>query len=393
MRRTMILVMATVLVGATTPVRADIFGDFGRDEWDDLRVGVGATYSTGASNVRYTAPASSSPSYGAYRPTAQAGQVPAQRRPWSGDWWPRGSCGLAFRNTGGGLSPFEKYDTIVYDMYGRVPGSAAWEADPANGHNAAPSGGPSWGGHCNGLAAAAILSPEPVRPVRIPLQRRQLAKLTWASPSQCTFGLFRDGQFDYRFYGANGDLELTVDDMKGWLAEVFMTCQTQQMGTQGLLGTRYDNPTINYNDPAFQDIYPQNFHYLLDTLIRQRGQSFVAEIDPHAPVNNHPVYSYECSMQPQGYYTNVTTKVNMTDYAPRRNYVGTNTLSRTYTYRLQYDGSGRIVNGQWTGNSVSTHPDFVWIPSANQAPYGTYENPCVKADFASWLLQQRGAFR
>jgi len=113
---------------------------------------------------------STSRSWPTNRPTASQGQVKESRKPWSGDWWPRGPAGLAFKNTGGGLSPFEKFDSIVYDNFGRVAGAAAWEADPANQHNTAPQGGENWAGHCNGLAAASILTRQPVRSVRVPLQ-------------------------------------------------------------------------------------------------------------------------------------------------------------------------------------------------------------------------------
>ena len=330
--------------------------------------------------------------YGGGRPTASQGQVPDSKKPWSGDWWPRGTAGLAFKNTGGGLSPFEKYDSIVYNNYGRIPGSAAWEADPQNQHNSAPQGGENWAGHCNGLAAAAILSKQPTRSVNVSLQKGQVAKLTWPSARQCRFGLFRDGQFDYQFYSAR-NLTLTIDDMKGWLAEAYMNCETQQVGGgQGILGTRYDHSNINLNDPAFQDIYPQNFHYLLETFIKGRGQSFVAEVDPHSPVNNHPVYAYDSQMTPAQGYTRCRTKVYMTDYAPRSNYVGTATMTRSYDYALIYDNYGRISSGQWIGNSATKHPDFVWIPVGDRAASGTYENPCISTGFINAVFEHFGAY-
>jgi hypothetical protein len=360
------------------------------DFWGDLR-GNGDSWfngNTGARDWTYNNGGSGNSS----QPQPSQGQVKDSNKPWSGDWWPRGTAGLAFKNTGGGLSPFEKFDSIVYDNFGRVAGATAWEADPAYQHNAAPAGGENWAGHCNGLAAAAILSKQPVRSVNVPLQKGRVVKLTWPSAKQCSFGLFRDGQFDYKFYQASS-LTLTVDDMKGWLAEIYMNCETQQVGAgQGILGTRYNSQNIDVNSEAFKDIHPQNYHYLLETFIKQKGQSFVAEVDPHSPVNNHPVYAYDCQMTPAQGYTRCRTKVYMTDYAPRSNYVGTTTMTRSYDYALITDNYGRISGGQWLGNSAMQHPDFVWIPIGDRAATGNYENPCLSATFVSQVLEHFGAY-
>jgi len=393
------LVLTALLLVPTTGWAQwpNAFNDFDRDEWDngffnDLRSwGNNAWNGSNPGYYNNTNPGSGTASYG--QPSRVNGQVRQDRRPWSGDWWPRGSCGLAFKNTGGGLSPFEKYDSIVYNFYGKIPGAAAWEADPSHRHNDGPSGGSNWAGHCNGLAAASILTPEPRQALRIPMNQGRVVKLTWPSASSCRFGLFRDGQFDYQYAGAR-EVQLTIDDMKGWLAEIYMNCETQQVGSGGsVLGSRYNGSNINYNDPSFQDIHPHNYHYLLDTFIRQRQQSFVTEVDPHAPVNNHPTYAFECDMRPtnQG-YTYCKTKVYYTDYAGRSNFVGTNSMTRTYEYALVMDSSGRLTRGQWINSSVSKHPDFVWIPMADKAASSVYENPCLNAGFVSWLFQKYGAY-
>jgi hypothetical protein len=34
----------------------------------------------------------------------------------------------------------------------------------------------------------------------------------------------------------------------------------------------------------------------------------------------------------------------------------------TYTYVLELDAAGKIVGGEWTGDSKTDHPDFLWLP-------------------------------
>ncbi len=390
-----VLTLSSMFVSARLPrAAADEWGNWDewvgsrRDEsagfWDDVR----NRFSSGWREWRNNRAPSSRPSPGERnRPAYGDGgarrlgaSVPPRDIPWSGTWWPRKRCGLAFLDTGDGLSPFEKYDTIVYDRTGRVPGAAAWEADPANRHNEAAYGyGASWSGHCNGLAAAAILSPEPRRDIRVPLRRGVVLKLNIDSPQAAVPGLFRDGAPDYYAYQApGGSITLTVDDMKGWLAEQYMNCRVQQFANPDLLGHRYNRPYIDEYDPTYRDIKPHYFHWLLLTFVGRRKQAIVAEVDPHMAVNNHPLYKYEMDIRRLDrtrYY--VTARVWLTDYAPSWGYVGTNPMIRTYTYILYtYDGR-RVYNGEWVGSSVHQHPDFIWIPIDDMPAYGQYENPCL----------------
>lgn len=371
------------------------------DYYEDVRSGYGSPSRPQQPSYRQpTAPSYSGSSSGSNVPARVNSnhEMPSNIRPWSGAWYPRKYAELAFRDFSQGLSPFEKYDSIVYNWYGRVPGAAAWEADPLHNHNNAPyPEKPSWTGHCNGLAAAAILCQEPTRSIRIPLDAPvRLAKLIYNNARSAPAGLFEDGRHDYTYENSNRrDLELTVADQKGWLAESYMTCQTQQFSNKDLLGHRYSGSEINVNDPTYRDIEPHYFHYLLQEYVRRRNQAVVAEVDPHQPVNNHPVYGYEAqgSYDPRRRAYNFRTSVLMTDYASSADATGTKTMKRDYTYTLYCDQSGRIVGGEWTGSSVTKHPDFIWIPIANAQAYQTYENPCINGGFVNFLFQQYGGRR
>ena len=40
-------------------------------------------------------------------------------------------------------------------------------------------------------------------------------------------------------------------------------------------------------------------------------------------------------------------------------------FTNNYTYTLFTDAQGRVAGGEWTGRSVQEHPDFAWVPYAN----------------------------
>lgn len=305
--------------------------------------------------------------------------LPAEKIPWSGVWWPRRRAELAFLNFSQGLSPLEKFDTAALALTGRNPGVALWEADPAHHHNLAPSPTRSdWEGHCNGAAAASMLVREP--PARATLQlgpRAVAAALALDDPASIPTGISSYGDRAYRYTPLpGGALDLTSDDIKGWLAETFMVCSTLRFQNPRLLGTRYDRSWVDYQDESFRDIHPHYFHWLLLEFLRGRNQPIVVEVDPHQPVNNHPAYAFEAQGQQRGSTVSFRTKVWMTDYAPSYQFRGTQSMVREYTYDLYTDASGRVTGGQWTGRSVAEHPDFCWIPVGDRRDDGWgRENP------------------
>lgn len=378
--------------GANERFDSDFYGDLATRN-DERLYSASATAATADGGPR--AASTSSGSSTAAKAAKADGAVPASYTPWSGMWFPRGRCDLAFGDYGGGLSPFEKYDSIVASLYGQLAGAAAWEADPIHRHNTAPFAQQvDWAGHCNGLAAACILTPEPKKAFTVDLGSRPVkVKLNIASAARAKEYLYSDGQSDYRTLQNPGkSLPVSVADMKGLLAESYMTCNTQQFYNRTLTGTRYTNENVNVNDESFKDIYPHYFHWLLQEFVKKNGMAIVAEIDPHFTVNNHPLYKYETSYvfnKAKRKYS-VTTKAYFTNYAPSAQYVGTNTMTRTYTYDLFQDASGRVNRGDWTGTSVTNHPDFCWIPTSDAKPSGTYENACLNGDFVRWIYSKYG---
>jgi hypothetical protein len=60
-----------------------------------------------------------------------------------------------------------------------------------------------------------------------------------------------------------------------------------------------------------------------------------------------------------------------------------NGFVKNYTYNLVVADDGTVIRGEWTGESIEEHPDFAWVPYANEVRastneewrrHGSYEN-------------------
>jgi hypothetical protein len=258
--------------------------------------------------------------------------------PWSGDWWSRKKGFLIKGWPGHKPSPFEKYDAYVQSRTGKNPGAHAWEKNPRN-HHYNPNAD-DWEGHCNGWSAASILTPEP--------RHRRI----------------RNG------------IVFETADQKGILSELYMNTYCK------FYGNRYwgnDNDNID-------DIYPDEFHRLLLEYIGSGKSAIICDTERGKQVWNFPLYKYESSWS-TGWFDESKLKVKTTVYyvddGVRPDYIGTKWFSKTYTYNLYLDGSGNIIDGDWTGGSKRDHPDFVWVPTADapNPPGSNQENPCFDPKF------------
>ncbi len=254
-------------------------------------------------------------------------------KPWSGYWWSRKE-GKLVKGWAGNEPPFRKYDRFVQARTGRNPGAHAWEADPANGHY--DPNGPSWAGHCNGWAAAAVMEPEPREP-------RTLDGITF-----------------------------TTADQKALLSEMWMDCRTL------FYGRRKDSAV-----PFSLDIYPNVFHRLLVENIKQKKRAIIADTSFSRSVWNYPIYGYETQWKRRWWLpgmVHVTTTVYFADDGVKPEFLGTKTFTKTYHYILQVNGRGEIIGGTWDPRSLWDHPDFVWIPIADSPAQGG-ENPKLTPSF------------
>lgn len=251
-----------------------------------------------------------------------------QRWPWSGSWWPMLDTYTNLYDDGQALS---KYDTYIKAIDGTSPGSQAFEkqyfstSDPKN----------NWWGHCHAWAAAAILAAEPP---------------TSVTKNGVTFN-------DVDLKGLVSDLYF--DPKLNWLA-----------------GTRSE--TADTTKPEYKDIAPAWMDWLLQYYVGYYRYSFIMDISANSQVWNYPVVAYTRTSNKAADGTEtVSTTVWFANPENRR---GTGYHRQDYTYTLKAG-----TDGTWTGASVTTHPDFAWVPTGHNTANtlnGTDANRNHKLDTA-----------
>ncbi len=244
----------------------------------------------------------------------------SKSQPWSGWWYPKRERYLFDR--GPGLqAPLQKYDAYVAKKTGQNPGSAAYEEHDLFLYN--PSGG-SADGLCDALSGASLLEAEPMAPVTL-----------------------------------NG-ITFEVQDLKALLVKTY----------ENVAGLEVKGERNNNGNNDFQDMYPDQFHRFIQRELQQRGRPCYYDRDPSAIVWNTPVYKMDGEIKPDPSDANVMhvelTLVSASPFvdqsASGQNFVGRIEVLHEYTYDLygetRPDGF-HAVYGEWTGESVEYHPDFV----------------------------------
>jgi hypothetical protein len=116
---------------------------------------------------------------------------------------------------------------------------------------------------------------------------------------------------------------------------------------------------------------PVNFHLWLLGYITDQKIPFTADLDAGVEVWYYPIYSYNMSSRTAGSTESVTVTISYADDDVQPDYIGTWVKERVYTYNLTLDSNGDIIDGEWTGNSVSNHPETLSFPlnTATRCPY------------------------
>ncbi len=209
---------------------------------------------------------------------------------------------------------------------------------------------PSWWGICHAWSPAAILLPEP---------RGAVTK--------------------------NG-VRFEVQDLKALASLVHDRTRTRFAALR-CDADAADFATDHYGRPldgACRDTNAGTFHVLLANYLGRMRQSFVEDRTIDSEVWNQPLRSYrvvskrELTAAEVAQYpfnaaakrlVSVVTDVRyITETAPNVGFVGSGvdayTATDRYQYVLELDAAGKIIGGEWTGASVTAHPDFLWLPIA-----------------------------
>lgn len=259
----------------------------------------------------------------------------------SGYWYSPGyfpfvAEGTAARPAGEQLSPIEKYD---WAFNSGMP-ATQWEKKfhGTNGGSANPQG---WEGHCNGVAAAITVAPEPKRTI---------------SYNNQTFTPF---------------------DIKALLAESLYHAES------GFVGVRCDadsSANDGYGRPvndACRDMNPGSLHVVLANMLGLQQQMVIMDMSRGFMVWNYPVAGFRVmeNRSVDARQANLLVSNNSlgsSHYAfnpeARRfasvktevTYVGSSASKTTFEYVLEMNDGGKIIGGEWVATSKENHPDFLW---------------------------------
>lgn len=282
-----------------------------------------------------------------FKKLPESGKV---ERLWTGHWWPLSQNGTAARRQQGSRSPMEKYD----DAVGSGDAATAWEIAASK-----PYASVAWAGHCNGLAAAGIMSEEPLHAVTY-----------------------------------NG-VTFTTEDIKALLVEKWQ-------GSGRIIGDRCDRKTITYDrygrivEDECRDLNPATLHIALANYLGLFGKAIIADMDISEAVWNYPLESYlvlqsEFLTNDEAIWRIKNESSTVYSYNPnavdfvhiRLSLTFLKFDPKTYEYILELDQKGKILGGEWLGKSKREHPDFIWRPADPRA-----ENPNLDLQIIDNIYKQ-----
>jgi subtilisin-like proprotein convertase family protein len=186
----------------------------------------------------------------------------------------------------------------------------------------------------------------------------------------------------------------SVSDLKGLLTQQYDKSQSY------LVGGRCNDKDVKRDEVSgriiteeCRDLNAGSWHVLVSNLLGINQKGFVVELVYNYEVWNHPMFRYvideereltvaeahellkvaEAPADGTFKYNKDATKlieIRMTiDYlveqypSPTRTdtIVGRYTQQQEYHYILEIDAAGKVLGGEWVGESITAHPDFVWM--------------------------------
>ncbi len=244
--------------------------------------------------------------------------VAAERRPWSGFWYPFGNNASLYK---GENSPLGKFDAL---MKKRKIESRSAEVEKERYRGFRPD---AWEGLCDALAAASIMTSEP-------LETKIIDGISFSPGDQKALFTFSHLKYPRTIYGRTylGNAE---------------------------------------TDGTYQDIKPEAFHLLITKILGEEKRAVIIDDVAGIQVWNKPLFNYrwkieqdkkyDFAFEVKAYALLMKERSKETD-EPTSNQ---DILAPTYTSRLYVDkkdmkeGKFRVIAGQWIGESFRDHPDTV----------------------------------
>lgn len=142
---------------------------------------------------------------------------------------------------------------------------------------------------------------------------------------------------------------------------------------KGLLTIAHDQDLSERGDGSD----PAQFHYWLLNYIRDRRKAFIADLDPGIEKWNYPIFKYDMTRISFGAKESIQVTIYYADDNVHPDYIGTVVQEETYTYDIYLDDQGRILRGEWTGRSVTMHPQQMFASILPDPGTDTIDYPTV----------------
>lgn len=254
----------------------------------------------------------------------------SSRKPWSSWWYPKREDFLF----AGENSPLGKYDAIRKLMYKRAnqpaPGSALQYEQKSYNRNSA-----MWEGLCDAWAIASVIKPEPKKSVK----------------------------FSSNF----SSLTFSIADLKALLLKTFDAADESNLRYYGQRFTGSANSWI------YPDIFPEQFHRMMEDQLFTKKQPFIMDHDAGAEVWNIPVFKANYQMkviagEPDSVLVRTWIYAAEPTLPNDKNFVGTRETIREYNYVLKGKRNEKhelvVTSGYWIkgSNGVDSrrdHPDYL----------------------------------
>lgn len=289
----------------------------------------------------------------------------APKKPWSSWWYPKIDDFMFRDRDEHTLAPLTKYDKV---RMGKFKDSGSTEPAPSSAaefeqklYNPSSL---AWEGLCDAWALSSILEKEPRKPVTYIID--------------------------------NEEITFTVADLKALLLKTY-----EAVDDSGLkfYGQKFMGDERGW---IYPDIFPDQFHRLLEVQLFERKRPFIMDHDPGPQVWNVPVYKANFLMEnvpqePDSILVTAWVYYANSIHSYEKDFIGTKVVLREYQYILKgkRDAIGNLVvtTGQWVKGSIGVdsrkdHPDYViQLPDSDQLTRKSL-NPEIDIKLVDEILSQ-----